>query len=201
MTCSCDVFLDFQAKQFQFSFLLSCSECGRSSRRLHLLPELPAVRLPVASLWPAVTRPESLRLPHLQCGYGHGSPADRHVWGQRSGVRLNPTLLFLYSRVLSWRSRPVSPQGRASSGITCLSRWRWTMTSLWLKCWDCCSWTLCCTLWLPGTWKPCFRENMESLVPGTSSSWYVLSTCTSTVGVFLVKLSCTEDQGSNWQRS
>lgn len=51
---------------------MPCSQRGSSSRGLRLLPELPALCVPVASLRPAEPQPEGFGLPHLQRSHGHG---------------------------------------------------------------------------------------------------------------------------------
>ena len=63
--------------------LFLCSQRGGGGGRLHLLPELPALPVPLAALRPAQPRPEGGGLPHLQCRHGDGGPAHRHVRGQR----------------------------------------------------------------------------------------------------------------------
>lgn len=76
------VFLSFSIL-LNLSFLSNFSQCGSSSGRLHLLPELLALFVPVASLRLTDPFPEGVSLPHLQCGYGHGISAHRNVWRQR----------------------------------------------------------------------------------------------------------------------
>lgn len=76
------VFFNYSHDPFNLSFS-NFSECGSSSRRLYLLSDLLALLLPVATLWLAEPCSEGIRLPHLQCGYGHGISAHRNVWRQR----------------------------------------------------------------------------------------------------------------------
>lgn len=76
------VFFNYSHDPFNLSFS-NFSECGSSSRRLYLLSDLLALFLPVATLWLAEPCSEGIRLPHLQCGYGHGISAHRNVWSQR----------------------------------------------------------------------------------------------------------------------
>ena len=63
-------------------------------------------------------------------------------------------------------------QVQESSGQTSLTLWRWTMTSLWPRCWPCCCLTLCFTRWWPGTWRPFFLGSMECLYHLTSLFWW-----------------------------
>ena len=77
-----------------FSFFLSnFSECGGSSGRLHLFPELPALFVPVATLRPDEPCPKSVSLPHLQRGHVYGSSAHRNVWRQRWEVTVEVNLV------------------------------------------------------------------------------------------------------------
>lgn len=65
------------------SFVSNFSQCGSRSGRLHLLPELLALFVPVATLRLNEPCPEGVCLPHLQRGNGHGFSAHRNFWRQR----------------------------------------------------------------------------------------------------------------------
>lgn len=59
------------------------SQFGSSCRWLHLLLDLFALLVPVATLRHTEPLSEGLCMPHLQRGDGHGVSAHRNVWRQR----------------------------------------------------------------------------------------------------------------------
>lgn len=65
------------------SILSISSQLGSGCRRFHLLLNLLALFVPVATLRHTDPRSEGLSLPHLQCGNGYGFSTHRNVWRQR----------------------------------------------------------------------------------------------------------------------
>ena len=77
-------FYSLSDNHLTFSSILSLSsQLGSGGRRFHLLLDLLALFVPVASLRCTDPHSEGLGLPHLKRGNGHGFSTHRNVWRQR----------------------------------------------------------------------------------------------------------------------